>query len=84
MAGQFKVGDVVMYSRQTLRACGLYLGPYGFMKGEVERIDELGLSGGAVAWVKWRGENGRPVDVPAQAVLTSALIRADRRHLEAA
>jgi hypothetical protein len=71
----FKLGDVVTYRREFLRATGQLSGPIPFARG---RIISLAPVSNAldVATIDW----SEP-DIPAR-VLTSNLIRADRLHLE--
>lgn len=71
----FKLGDVVTYKREFLRATGQLSGPIPFARG---RIISLAPVSNAldIATIDW----SEP-DIPAR-VLTSNLIRADRLHLE--
>jgi hypothetical protein len=75
MSTIFKLGDVVTYRREFLRATGQLSGPVPFARG---RIISLAPVSNAldVATIDWNEP-----DIPAR-VLTSNLIRADRLHLE--
>ena len=75
MSTIFKLGDVVTYCREFLRATGQLSGPIPFARG---RIISLAPVSNAldIATIDW----SEP-DIPAR-VLTSNLIRADRLHLE--
>jgi hypothetical protein len=75
MSTIFKLGDVVTYKREFLRATGQLSGPIPFARG---RIISLAPVSNAldIATIDW----SEP-DIPAR-VLTSNLIRADRLHLE--
>lgn len=75
MSTLFKLGDVVAYRREFLRATGQLTGPVPFARG---RIVSLAPVSNAldIATIDWNEP-----DIPAR-VLTSNLVRADRLHLE--
>jgi len=71
----FKIGDVVAYRREWLRATGHLSGPIPFARGRVISLSPVSAALD-IATIDW----GQP-DIPAK-VLTSNLVRADRIHLE--
>jgi hypothetical protein len=75
MSTIFKLGDVVTYRREFLRATGQLSGPIPFARGRIISLSPVS-NALDVATIDW----GEP-DIPAR-VLTSNLIRADRLHLE--
>ena len=75
MSTIFKLGDVVTYKREFLRAAGLLTGPVPFARGRIISLSPVS-NALDVATIDW----SEP-DIPAR-VLTSNLIRADRLHLE--
>lgn len=72
----FKLGDVVLYSRQFLRATGQLAGDAPSARGRVIRLEPIS-KGLDVALIEWPPGS----DLPSK-VLTSNLVRADRLHLE--
>lgn len=72
----FKLGDVVLYSRQFLRATGWLAGDKPFAHGRIIRLEPIS-AGLDFALVQWP-----PGCVFPPKVLTSNLVRADRLHLE--
>lgn len=76
MTELFKVGDMVLYSRQFLRATGQLAGDTAFARGRIIRLEPIS-KGLDFALVEWP----RSVPFPPK-VLTSNLVRADRLHLE--
>ena len=75
MSTIFKLGDVVTYKREFLRATGQLSGPIPFARGRIISLSPVS-NALDVATIDW----SEP-DIPAR-VLTSNLIRADRLHLE--
>ena len=75
MSTIFKLGDVVTYRREFLRATGQLSGPIPFARGRIISLSPVS-NALDVATIDWNEP-----DIPAR-VLTSNLIRADRLHLE--
>jgi hypothetical protein len=75
MSTIFKLGDVVTYKREFLRATGQLSGPIPFARGRIISLSPVSKALD-VATINW----SEP-DIPTR-VLTSNLIRADRLHLE--
>ena len=72
----FKLGDVVLYSRQFLRATGQLASDTPFARGRIIRLEPVS-KGLDFALVEWP-----PGCVFPPKVLTSNLVRADLLHLE--
>jgi hypothetical protein len=75
MSTIFKLGDVVTYRREFLRATGQLSGPIPFARGRIISLSPVS-NALDVATIDWSEPN-----IPAR-VLTSNLIRADHLHLE--
>lgn len=71
----FKIGDVVTYRREFLRATGQLSGPVPFARGRIISLSPVSKALD-IATIDWSTP-----DIPAR-VLTSNLVRTDRLHLE--
>jgi hypothetical protein len=71
----FKIGDVVTYRREFLRATGQLSGPIPFARGRVISLSPVS-NALDIATIEWNTP-----DIPAK-VLTSNLVRADRIQFE--